>query len=140
MRPSAVTKTPVYFNPDSVRISARQGSLPDGNFLGALLAISVYSKYDLIENLFASRPVSLFSVKPTSLCTLHSALCSLLSLLLCFSAAKCLLICSGTLMLPLLFCAFWFASLLLSLYLIIPTATPHILPTSFRPLPISYHI
>lgn len=37
-------------------MGVNQGSLPDEVFLGILMAISVYSKYDLIENIFASRP------------------------------------------------------------------------------------
>lgn len=32
------------------------GTLPDHTFLGTLMAICAYSKYDLIENIFASRP------------------------------------------------------------------------------------
>jgi hypothetical protein len=55
-RPNEITEDPVYFNPASTEIVAKQGSLPDGNFIGTLLAICVYSKYDLIENVFASRP------------------------------------------------------------------------------------
>jgi hypothetical protein len=34
----------------------KQGSLPDQLFLGTLMAIAVYPRVDLIENIFASRP------------------------------------------------------------------------------------
>lgn len=46
----------MYFDPNSRSVAVNQGSLPDEVFLGILMAISVYSKYDLIENIFASRP------------------------------------------------------------------------------------
>lgn len=45
-----------YFDSYTKTLSVQQGSLPDDVFLGTLLAVGVYSKYDLIENIFASRP------------------------------------------------------------------------------------
>ena len=47
---------PVYFNPSYKQQAVTGGSFPDSNFLGCLIAICVYSKYDLIENIFASHP------------------------------------------------------------------------------------
>lgn len=32
------------------------GTLRDSNFLGTLIAVCVYPKYDLMENIFSSRP------------------------------------------------------------------------------------
>lgn len=32
------------------------GTLKDSNFLGTLIAVCVYPKYDLMENIFSSRP------------------------------------------------------------------------------------
>jgi len=49
-----LTKIPGKLKP-SPNIVMREGSLPDDVFLGALMAVCVYSKYDLIENLFASK-------------------------------------------------------------------------------------
>lgn len=46
----------MYFNPDCRQHAVGQGTLPDGTFLGTLMAICCYAKYDLIENIFASRP------------------------------------------------------------------------------------
>lgn len=51
-----IFKDPVYFNPYSSQLVVNQGTLPDGTFLGTLMAVAAYSKYDLIENIFASRP------------------------------------------------------------------------------------
>lgn len=55
-RPHEICESPCYFNSSAAQIIACSGSLPDKNFLGTLLAICVYSKYDLVENIFASRP------------------------------------------------------------------------------------
>ena len=55
-RPHDISEHPCYFDPYSKSVGVNQGSLPDEVFLGILMAISVYSKYDLIENIFASRP------------------------------------------------------------------------------------
>lgn len=56
VRPTSICENPVYFNPSERRLAVKQGSLPDHTFLGTLMAICAFSKYDLIENLFASRP------------------------------------------------------------------------------------
>eukprot|EP00981_Chlorochromonas_danica_P009924 scaffold2913_cov181-Ochromonas_danica.AAC.18 len=55
-RPKDISESSAYFDPYSHMLSVQQGSLPDDVFLGTLLAVAVYSKYDLIENIFASRP------------------------------------------------------------------------------------
>lgn len=55
-RPHKIFEDPVYFNGNSKQLAVNQGSLPDHVFLGTLMAICAYSKYDLIENIFASRP------------------------------------------------------------------------------------
>lgn len=46
----------MYFNPECRGLGVNQGTLPDGTFLGTLMAICAFSKFDLIENIFASRP------------------------------------------------------------------------------------
>lgn len=55
-RPNEIHESPVYFDQYSTSVACHQGTLSDEIFLGTLMAISVYSKYDLIENIFASRP------------------------------------------------------------------------------------
>lgn len=55
-RPQDICSNPAYFDPMNRDVVVSQGSLPDDVFLGALMAVCVYSKYDLIENIFASRP------------------------------------------------------------------------------------
>eukprot|EP01031_Cornospumella_fuschlensis_P030520 gene30520-36883_t len=55
-RPKDISEEACYFDPYSKQLGVEQGSLPDEVFLGTLLAMGVYSKYDLIENIFASRP------------------------------------------------------------------------------------
>lgn len=55
-RPQQIFPEPVYFNSESKFLAVNQGTLPDRVFLGTLMAICAYSKYDLIENVFASRP------------------------------------------------------------------------------------
>ena len=55
-RPNKIFPDPVYFNPSSNQLAVQVGTLPDQTFLGTLMAICAYSKYDLIENIFASRP------------------------------------------------------------------------------------
>jgi hypothetical protein len=55
-RPQEIHSSPVYFDSNNREVAVNQGSLPDDVFLGALMAVCVYSKYDLIENIFASRP------------------------------------------------------------------------------------
>ena len=59
-RPNVIFENPVYFSStddDSNKQSAiKQGTLPDQLFLGTLMAIAVYPRVDLIENIFASRP------------------------------------------------------------------------------------
>eukprot|EP01038_Epipyxis_sp_PR26KG_P006934 gene6934-9488_t len=55
-RPHAIFDKPSYFNPTYKQLSVHQGSLPDSVFLGTLMAISAYTKHDLIQNIFASRP------------------------------------------------------------------------------------
>jgi hypothetical protein len=55
-RPSKIFPTPAYFDSHNKTLAVRQGTLPDETFLGTLMAICAYSKYDLLENIFASRP------------------------------------------------------------------------------------
>ncbi|KAJ1442886.1 hypothetical protein B484DRAFT_441901 [Ochromonadaceae sp. CCMP2298] len=55
-RPSKIFPTPAYFDSHNKTLAVRQGTLPDETFLGTLMAICAYSKYDLVENIFASRP------------------------------------------------------------------------------------
>jgi hypothetical protein len=55
-RPDEITDNPCYFDQHTSSVGVNQGFLPDEAFLGILMAISVYSNYDLIENIFASRP------------------------------------------------------------------------------------
>jgi hypothetical protein len=52
-----MSDNPVYFNPSNRRFGVKQlGSLPDTTFIGTLMAMCVYPKRDLMENIFASRP------------------------------------------------------------------------------------
>ena len=57
-RPNIMSTAPEYFNSviPAVPYCVVQGSLPDDIFLGALMALSAYPKYDLIQNIFASTP------------------------------------------------------------------------------------
>ena len=55
-RPDKVFPNPEYFNTSNNQLAVQIGTLPDHTFLGTLMAICAYSKYDLIENIFASRP------------------------------------------------------------------------------------
>ena len=55
-RPNMLSSNPQYFNPSNKQLAVKQGTLPDYTFLGTLIAICAFSKYDLIENIFASRP------------------------------------------------------------------------------------
>eukprot|EP01035_Chromulina_nebulosa_P020461 gene20461-26549_t len=54
-RPQGISDYPVYFNTTN-RIAVIQGNLPDEVFIGALMAVCTYPKYDLMENIFSSRP------------------------------------------------------------------------------------
>lgn len=54
-RPQLIDDDPVYFNGSS-HIGVTQGSLPDEIFMGALLAVCTFPKYDLMENIFSSKP------------------------------------------------------------------------------------
>jgi len=53
-RPSSIVEKPEYFG--GTPLAVKLGSLPDHNFMSALMACSVYPKIDLLENIFASRP------------------------------------------------------------------------------------
>ena len=55
-RPHDIDPNGVYFDNSNNYLGVRQGTLPDEAFLGALMGVCVFSKYDLIENIFASRP------------------------------------------------------------------------------------
>jgi len=53
-RPTQIVEKPSYFG--GTPLAVKIGSLPDLNFMSALMACSVYPKIDLLENIFASRP------------------------------------------------------------------------------------
>lgn len=50
-----ISESPVYFTSPS-QVGVLQGTLPDEIFIGALLAVCTFPKYDLLENIFSSRP------------------------------------------------------------------------------------
>jgi hypothetical protein len=54
-RPHIVCSDAVYFSPGA-QIGVTQGNLPDEIFIGTLLAVASFPKYDLMENIFTSRP------------------------------------------------------------------------------------
>jgi hypothetical protein len=59
IRPNSMHHTPVYFDSGAlpeVPYCVRQGSLPDDTFIGALMAVSAYTRQDLMQNIFASSP------------------------------------------------------------------------------------
>jgi hypothetical protein len=55
-RPHEISGQCCYFNPDFVVPEVGQGTLPDDAFIGALMAITSYPHYDLLQNIIASRP------------------------------------------------------------------------------------
>ena len=55
-RPHEISGSCCYFGPDFVVPEVGQGSLPDDAFIGALMAITSYPHYDLLQNIIASRP------------------------------------------------------------------------------------
>ena len=55
-RPQEFSRNPQYFSEDFTHPTVVMGSLPNDAFLGALMAVCSYPDYDLLENIFASRP------------------------------------------------------------------------------------
>ena len=55
-RPHELSVLPQYFSDEFTHPAVTVGRLPDENFLGALMAVCSFSEYDLMENIFASRP------------------------------------------------------------------------------------
>jgi hypothetical protein len=55
-RPEELTKSPVYFSPSFTNAQVTMGTLPSHTFAGILMAVCNFSGYDLMENIFASRP------------------------------------------------------------------------------------
>ena len=55
-RPQDTSKDVCYFSDQFAFAQVRVGNLKDYTFLGALMAVCSFSDYDLMENIFASRP------------------------------------------------------------------------------------
>lgn len=55
-RPHEICKLPEYFSDTFTHPTVQLGTLPEAAFMGALMAVCSFPDYDLMENIFASRP------------------------------------------------------------------------------------